>query len=458
MTANVSSIAALDHPAAIKGAGLLGRVLLLWYLAVMFTVFSLQFGDLKVSCFFALPAALVMLARNMSSASQKEMMLLGLLLFVALLSVVVGTDADFIDERAKSFLLFGYSLLMAYALRLELGRATRADVSWTSGWLLVVILAGAILEVLGPLKPISDAFRAQNENETFIYSADLRDLTIAGFIRPSVFTAEPSYVAIGVAVFSFVWFVSTRSRYRVVMFGLATVLTLYLVRSPISAIALPSVVLVLLASVFRRSTGSQRVERIYITLTAMVLAIPVAYVAFRAVFAARRLSGGVSGDGSLVVRLIAPPRIAAAVLEESPFMGAGLGGREAILSQMHNVFIELRVLNALHHVNRVEVAIPNAFWEHWIYFGLFGGVLAGYAIVRYFRLLCGGNCLTAAIFLLLLANSLGAYTNPRFWSFATLVVIATALSREEDPGVKSQDTDGGREGGADPVMRPTTQY
>jgi len=415
----------VEKRTAKAGLGTAGRVLTLWYLLVMFTVFSLQVGDLRITCFFALPAALAMFARNMNSANRREMWPLALLLGVALLSVIAGKDAEFIGERSQSFVLFCYSIFMAYALRLELGRAQRSDVSWISGWLLSTIMIAAVLERLGPLRPASDAFRAWNS--PYVYAAERRDLIIAGFIRPSIFTAEPSYAALGIAVFSIAWFVSTKSRYRVMLFGLVTVLALILIRSPILAISLPPVGLILLAGAFRQSSRSRRAEHVFFAVTFLMFATILSYLGVGAMSAAR---GGIAGDQSLAVRLVAPPRIAAAVLGDSPMLGAGLGGRGVLLTEFETVFHQLDLTRAINSSNN-EIRLPNVFWEHWIYFGLAGGVIAAYAIVRYFRTLCGGNCIAAALFLFLLANSFGGYSTPRFWSFATLVVIATALARED---------------------------
>jgi len=435
MNVAASSPVFVEKPAAKAGLGTVGRVLTLWYLLVMFTVFSLQVGDLRITCFFALPAALAMFARNINSANRREMWPLALLLGVALLSVIAGKDSEFIGERSQSFVLFCYSIFMAYALRLELGRAKRSDVSWISGWLLSTIMVAAVLERLGPLKPASDAFRAWNSS--YVYAAERRDLNIAGFIRPSVFTAEPSYAALGIAVFSFAWFVSTRSRHRVMLFGLVTVFALIIIRSPILAITLPPAGLVLLAGAFRHSSRSRRAQRVYFALTVLTFATILSYFAIGAMTAAR---GGIAGDQSLAVRLVAPPRIAAAVLEDSPMLGAGLGGRGALLTEFETIFHQLDLTRAINSSNN-EIRLPNVFWEHWIYFGLAGGVIAAYAIVRYFRLLCGGNCIAAALFLFLLANSFGGYSTPRFWSFATLVLIATALAREDSAPHRESDAE-----------------
>jgi hypothetical protein len=420
-----------SHTSA-SGVGAFGRVLLLWYLIAVYSVFSLYVGETKVTCFFAFPAAVVMFFRNLSLVRRAEVAMLGLLLSVALLSVFAGKDADFIGERRESFILFCYSIFMAYALRLELGRATRKDVSWTSGWLALAIATAATLEVLGPLKPVSDAFRVWNNPESFVlYSAEARDMLIAGFVRPSVFTSEPSYAAVGLAVFSFAWFVSTRSQNRLVLFGFVTVLGLFVFRSPITGICIPPAGLVLLNDAYRRYSATRRLKHIYLPLVSIIVALPIVWLALSSIFSARRRSGGLWGDQSMVIRLIAPPRIAGSVLQEYPFMGAGLGGRGAILLQINNVFDDLRLEAAIAgSYGANEIRLPNAFWEHWIYFGLLGGAIAGYAIVRYFRLLGGFNFMPAAVFLALLANTLGAYTTPRFWSFATLVLIATALSND----------------------------
>lgn len=422
MTTIVESIDSQGDRAEQSGLGSLGRVLVLWYLAVMFTVFSLQIGEVRIACFFALPAAVVMFARNGRQISHREVALLAVVLAVALISVVAGIDADFVGERAKSFLLICYSLFMAYALRLELGRAKRKDIAWVSGWLSVAIIIAAILEYLGPLKPISDTFRIWNSQ--FVYTHELRDLRIAGHIRPAVFTSEPSLVAIGMAVFTFSWFVTTQSKHRIALLGLVTALTVYLVRSPISAIIIPPVGLVVLIGALRQASGNRRAQRVYFASAMLMFVVPTGFVLFATILESR---GGWSGDQSLAIRLIAPPRITVAVLEEAPLIGAGIGGRGAILNQMENTFFDLGLARAMDWSDN-EIRLANLFWEHWIYFGLLGGSVAGYAIARYFRMLCGTDWIPVALFVFLLANAMGAYSTPRPWSFATLVLIATALS------------------------------
>lgn len=435
MGAAATSTVLVQTGTARVGLGLSGRLLTLWYLLTMFTVFSLQIFELRITCFFALPAAVPMFARNFRGVNRNEIWPLVLLLAVALLSVAAGLDSEFIGERSQSFILFCYSIFMAYAFRLELGRAKRSDISWISGWLLLTIMTAAILELLGPLKPISDAFR--HWNSPFVYAAERRDLLIAGFIRPSVFTAEPSYVALGIAVFSFAWFVSTKSRYRVMLFGFVTVLALFLIRSPISAVPLLPAGLILLTGAFRESSRSRQAQRITFVLIALTIGTIIAYIALSAISEAR---GGLSGDQSLAVRLVAPAQIAAAALAESPLIGVGLGGRGAILTVFENVFNRLELSRAMDYQLN-EIRLPNLFWEHWIYFGLAGGLIAAYAIVRYFRLLCPSNCIPTALFIFLLANSFGGYSTPRFWSFATLVLIATAVSREDFSTVAQRGTE-----------------
>ncbi|MBI1417885.1 MAG: hypothetical protein GC146_11740 [Limimaricola sp.] len=410
-----------------NGVGRLGRALLLWYMFVIFSVFSLRVSGLTVTCFFAAPAAAVMMFRNLQQVSARELLPLFILWIVAVVSVFLGYDTNFFSERTSSLLLFTYSLVMVYGLRLEIGRATRADIAWLSGWLMWGILAAATLEVLGPLRTISDAFRAWNSN--IVYASDSRDLVLTGFLRPKVFTQEPSYVAIGQAVFSYTWYLTTRSRDRIGLFILVTLATFYLERSPISAISMIPIATSAFTDLAAKRRGLRQVIAMYLAGLLVLVALLVGGFALQAILEARNQSSGSFGDQSLMVRIQAPPMTAFLVFQKAPLFGAGIGGRDAIASEVQYVFDRLGIIPTFLN-SAVADAIPNAFWEHWIYFGVLGGLTAGFAIVSYFRMLCGRRCGIAWIFLLLLSNSFGAYTTPRFWSYATLVLIATSASRQ----------------------------
>ena len=64
----------------------------------------------------------------------------------------------------------------------------------TTYWVMVVMMAIAVAEVYGPFKPIFDAIRDVYTSDSSIYAATERDLAQYGYIRPTVFTSEPSSV------------------------------------------------------------------------------------------------------------------------------------------------------------------------------------------------------------------------------------------------------------------------
>ena len=412
----------------LSGGGRTGRILLLWYFICIFTVFSMQVGNQLITCFYAFPAAVLMLQRNIRYAKSREFLPLFLLIAIALISVVFGYGESYMGDRFKSWILFVYTISMAYAMRLELGRANNRDISWFTGWLLFGILAAAIFEVLGPLQPLSDAFRAWNSPR--IYTANDRDLILAGFLRPKVFTQEPSYAAIAVAVFSFAWYNSTTNRHKHFWIGLTTSIAIFLFRSPTSLIAIAPIALLFLNRVFKKQGGRQRALIIFFALFVFLVLSTVGYFVIISFLDARSNAGGSFGDQSLKVRLISPPRIAARIIGEAPFLGAGIGGREAILPQILVVFSEMGIETSFLSAS-IEDSIPNAFWEHWIYFGGIGGVIGGAVILFFFRQLAGSLGFVSILFLFLLFNSMGAYSAPRIWSFSILAVISIGSQKRE---------------------------
>lgn len=415
------------HARADTSSGGFGRFLLAWYFIGIFAVISLIIQGVVVTCFFSFPAAVVMLLRNWTAASRREVSFLAIILIVAFGSVMFGFDPAMLGERLKNFVQFSYSIVMIYGLRLELGRATRSDVAAVSGWLLFTIIVAAILEFLGPLRTISDTFRGWNG--LVVYLADQRDQVVAGFIRPKVFTQEPSYVAIGVAAFSFVWFNTTIARFRIGFFLLSSAIILYLERSPISFVAFPSVALTVFGGGFRRMRGLDRILYVYLSGIGVIIVFIASLVVVASISAAREQSGGIQSDQSLTVRLVAPPIIAMRVIQQAPIFGAGIGDRKAIRAEVQSVFSDLGIVVSSLNTN-VEDAIPNAFWEHWIYLGLVGGTVSMFAIIGYFSSLCKSNRVSATLFVVLFANTFGAYTTPRIWSYVTLVMISVTAARK----------------------------
>lgn len=410
-----------------QGSGGTGRILLLWYFASIFLVFSLTLDDQKFTCAFAVPAAALMFLRNFKRIKKWELILLSMLVILALISAIFGLNEDFIDERIKSWILFTYSISITYAMRLELGRATQSEISWVTGWLLFVILVAAILEALGPLRSLSDAFRAWN-NATIYVSYD-RDFQLAGFLRPTVLTAEPSFAAVGTAVFSLAWFASTAKRSRLIFFSASTALALFLFRSPISIIPVVPVGIIYLVNFFDSARRPRHTFFLFFAIIVLLACSIVVYRVVTEILEARISAGGHYGDQSLDIRLLAPPKIALQTIIEAPFFGAGIGGRGSILVYIINVFSELNIETTSLTAEIVDT-IPNAFWEYWIYFGILGGVLGAIIIYFFWSLIVKDNGFAAAIFVLLLFNSLGAFAAPRIWSYAILVAITLGSTQK----------------------------
>ena len=96
-------------------------------------------------------------------------------------------------------------------------------------------------------------------------------------------------------------------------------------------------------------------------------------------------------DNSFAIRVTGPAMVAWETIARYPFFGAGIGGREAILDVLMQVYTPLVHIEGILHV--LEFSITNAFWVHWIFFGLVGGSLAGLALLHIVRNLGSGALL-----------------------------------------------------------------
>lgn len=355
-----------------------------------------------------------------------------LFVLIGLFSMLFAPDSiSLLGERAQSLLLLTYSLVVGYGLYLELVQWRRGKVARLFFVVSTLILIGCALENFTAFGAISDSFRGAVFPEEFLYVANLRDQSLFGMVRPKLFTAEPSFVAIFFVFSITIWLVLSASPLRFVSYFLFLAVGLFLIRSPVLLIGAVTggAACFAPASSGPRAVGAASLNKIVLVGLALGVGAVFLYVALTTVLS-ERLDVILSGsDDSFTIRVIAPIVIAWETITRYPFFGAGIGGREAILDIILQTYLPI-VVRLDHIYYKLVYGITSVFWLHWIFFGLVGGSLALLAIVKLMRCLGGGPLMFPAIVILSFSHTMGAYVGPRFWSIFFIVLAATYLARQ----------------------------
>jgi hypothetical protein len=356
--------------------------------------------------------------------------LIGLIVVAGLTLLMAPHPGAFLLPRTKGLLLWSYSIVVAYALALEMLQWRRERLAQLMLVLALAVLAGCVLEIVGLLRPVSDAFRGIAFPAHPVDFRE-RDLLIAGFERPLLFTSEPSDVAKFLLLTSFAYVALSTSRAKhFVGLGLCIAATA-LTRSPIAILLLPLQALVLalggpLVAVSRWASRP-------VTLTALATLAVLASGVVASLLAARIGQAVEGGDASSIIRIVAPVAIAWETLNASPWWGAGISGTESIEESIV-VGFELTGIAALAESEvldpRTTLAnmVGNAFWLHWINLGLLGGLVAIWLLRGLMKSLGVRRVWFAFGAIFVFSQTMGAAHGPYFWSFvAACIALAWHL-------------------------------
>jgi hypothetical protein len=252
-----------------------------------------------------------------------------------------------------------------------------------------------------------------------------RDIEIVGMLRPRLFTSEPSDVAKFFTITTFGWIALSTSRYRHAMGPLLTIAGFFLIRSPIVLLVVP-LQAVLLTLGRPLATGPMPLSK---PLKASVLLVVVSAVTFvAAALLLARVQALISGaEPSAIIRIAAPVIVAGQTVLMSPVWGAGISGTESIADIIVNAYTLFGLAKFAdpmltgEHMT-VSNLITNAFWLHWINFGLFGGLLAVFALAWWMKALGIRRRLLAFVVIFAFAQTMGAEHGPYFWAYVALIL------------------------------------
>lgn len=373
---------------------------------------------------FSIPA-LLLINRNLISKSDLIFVIeIGAIL---LLTAFYSPGTEFLEHKLSGVAQTTVAIVGGILLAKEIGRLRRVTAEKIFFCLTLALLIGTILEVLGVLSGVSDSFRevAYGRGGYSVYSNEERDLLLAGFSRPKLFTSEPSLLAVGFFVFSTSWLLLLTTMKRWLLFLAATMLMLYFTASPILLISAG-------ISVFIKYLNQYRVKKtgwIGVIATLGIILV-ISFFVFSGDFLEKinsRFSNAASGAliyeiSSENLRIVFPYLTAADVLSSSPIFGVGISGKDVV-----GLFSTLPI-DPGHALGNNNLAAL------FIYMGLVGGLGFIYFFYRYSRLsLAPSHQLKLMILVLGFSQMMGGFESPRFWGYVFIFIEVLRLSQSTRP-------------------------
>lgn len=387
--------------------------LLLIALFGFYSRIDIDLGARVLPNIFAAIGGFSLLLLNINKIKSAHINRIYILLFIVVLSAIFSPQwTVFLGDRLAAVIQFVYSIALAYGIYLEISGYKAQTISKLFLTCFYVIIVGAIVEILTPLKAIVESY--SNVYLDPISIADtIRDEAIAGFYRPKFFTSETSHVAFGATISLVYSFFAQPSLSRLAKFFILSLIATAVIRSPIVLLGIPVFAFTYFVQVGINSSSRIRIYNTIKFFAVGILTICLTAIALIVIFP-DRISESISGsDFSATIRLFTSIFIGLRAAIEYPLFGAGIGGQASIL----NIFLEtLLKADVPFHVavDQWDKLINNGIGSHLMYFGFLGLVIYLYSWTRLINALTANNSMPVYCLVLVMCFAIGNIYSPNF--------------------------------------------
>jgi hypothetical protein len=419
------------------GLGWFDIALVCIFLAGLYTHYTVQ-----ISASIPFPSApagiagVVMLWRRRNRVTPLALATLLGVVLLYLCSILSATDLSFLGRRFNGLVQLVYSIVIGYALFLTLALASRRQIAALFLGFSLVILIGCLLEDYGGLRPISDAVR-QKLYTAGIYDSDYRDELLYGRVRPKFFASEPASVTFTYSLFSFIWMVTSRWRWKLA--GYAALIGLGTFAMPGPTLLL-MVLLILPYALFvagrRAGSNGNQLDFAHLLKVSCLAAVLIGAVAIMAnsIFSERLREITAGNDASFFYRVRGPAIAARYVAEHFPIAGAGLTGEPYIERDIANEYLRSPAYSRdWPIVSPATELVINFFFLHWIYLGLVWGSIMLAAVTVWLRAIGVPSAAFCWLVWAFLGQASGAYVGPLAWAVLYLAGAAALACQQVEP-------------------------
>lgn len=376
-------------------------------------------------------AGLILLWRRRRQITEKALIGFILILFLLVVSILVAPNPSFLPRRLNGLIQLTYSITIGYALFLTVVQARREQITGLFLGISIFILIGCLLEDYTGLRAISDHVRQQIYSQG-VYDADLRDMLLYNKIRPKFFASEPASVTFCYSLFTFVWFVASRWRLKLVLYVAMVAVGIFAMPGPTLMLML---VMVLPYMMFLASRRNGRLDfgRLLKVMVVAFVFLVAAVIVGQSIFSARLKEIANGNDASFFYRVQGPALAGIGIIKEFPITGAGLTGEPFVEQRVINIYVQSPAYStAWRAVSPATELVVNYFWLHWIYFGLFFGVAVILAVSGWFYALGVPSVAFCWMVWAILGQAAGAYVGPTCWAVLFLMGAAAILHQRSE--------------------------
>ncbi|MEY9463593.1 hypothetical protein ABH973_004006 [Bradyrhizobium ottawaense] len=397
-----------------------------------YTEISITYNDVSIFPFFGCACVgAVILTINRLRITQADLTALGFIFFLYGLSVAVHLgDGEDVIRRLSSLANGCVVLLLGYCWCLALTSLPTDRIARLALAVAVFITVYAVLENFDLFRELSDSLRSVMYSRG-VYDQDVRDIALYGAVRPKVFLREPSLVGINLGLSLSVWLLVRR---QITLTNLLVVFV-WIVGA---IVAIRSPTLVFFAAVCVYGYAVYNLKRPEFVVFGGVLAILAVCMIPATSLAIADVFGGVFErvvtGWSFYVRQIGPYKIALTTLTADPLFGYGIGASQVLLREVQSTYASFAAVAGMGDfsqsvVVRPELYITNAFWQFWILFGLFSGLLLIYGFYRLLRVIGVRSVMFVVVSFCLVGQTLGGVTG--LWiSFVLFTYISVDVARQ----------------------------
>lgn len=394
-----------------------GSWLLLFILFCIYTEISLELSEGKVlpafPFVFLIPALILWLRKVVR---RSDLILLCQVGIILVASVVFSKGVSYWPAKAVGVLQMMVSVLGGLLLFRLTTSLSIKSVDRVLMIICVALLLGAVLEVAGLLKDISDCFRgwAYNVGGYRVYDNDLRDIRLTDNVRPKFFASEPSLLGIGFMVFINGWFLLRPTNKRFWAVTVSSILAIMVISSPVIFVSI--IISVVGYANFawhcgKRQRGLTKILYLAGGVFVLMCTIFVQSDVLANRFNAERFGEDVGANTSENLRLFLPYQTAFLVLQSSPLFGTGISGKQ-VAYEIANFPIPVEPVHLL----------GNNVAALFIYLGVVGGLSLVYLLGKYMSSTGIKRFWLFLFFAFCLGQTLGGFESPRFWAYLFLMM------------------------------------
>jgi len=158
-----------------------------------------------------------------------------------------------------------------------------------------------------------------------------------------------------------------------------------------------------------------------------------AIIAGQSVFSARLKDISAGNDPSFFYRVQGPAIAGMDALFSLPLAGAGLTGEPYVEPHVIQLYARSPAYStAWRAVSPATELVVNYFWMHWLYLGLFFGLVIAFALTSWFYALGVPSMAFCWMVWAILGQASGAYVGPTCWAVLFLTGAAAILHQRAD--------------------------